>query len=350
MTAPLRIGIIGTGGMAHWHARQFLALGNTQIVAVCDIDAERAATFAKTYNAEKFYSDYKEMLAQSQLDAISIVTSNDAHHPISMAAIEAGIHVMCEKPLALTVAQAQEMYDASLKAGVITGVNFTHRNTPCFSLARKIIASGQIGKIYHVQCNYLQDWMLGLARRGSDTVVWRTDKRIAGSGELGDLGAHIIDLLHTVVGDIVAVNALLPNYPELHNEALPREAISDDIAALQLVAANGAVIHATASRVSTGLGNQMTLDIYGHEGAIKTDDLKETEAEACIGSFQVARRAWSTFRISDNERELNPIEIFVNSIRTGQQSDMGFAAGLKVQQVLEAAEQSAVTGQRISLV
>lgn len=336
--------------MAHWHAREFLALGNTQIVAVCDIDAERAAAFANIYKAEASFSDYKEMLAQTELDAISIVTSNDAHYPISMAAIEAGVHVMCEKPLALTVAQAQEMYEASLKAGVMTGVNFTHRNTPCFSLARKIIASGQIGKIYHVQCNYLQDWMLGLSRRGGDTIVWRTDKRVAGSGELGDLGAHIIDLLHTIVGDIVAVNALLPNYPELHNEALPREAISDDLAALQLVGANGAVIHATASRVSTGLGNQMTLDIYGHEGSIKTDDLKESEAEACIGSFQVARRAWSSFKIADNEREPNPIAIFINSIRSGQQSSMGFAEGLKVQQVLEAAEQSAATGQRVNLV
>lgn len=353
--SKIKIGIIGTGGMAHWHARQINDTGLGQIVATCDVDRTRAQSFATLYNAERVYDDFEKMIADGNLDAVAIVTSNDVHYAASMAAFAKGLHVMCEKPLAMNVQQAQEMRDAAHAAGVIHAVNFTHRNTPCFTLARKFIAAGDIGQPYHVQADYLQDWLLSIERSAASAPlatrhIWRMDKRVAGSGELGDLGAHVLDLLYGFAGDYASVSALLPSFTHLHaNDGLPTESVSDDISALLLSFRNGAVGQILTSRISTGMGDAITVKLYGHEGALLLDDRQPNEVRACLGKAALERRNWATFNVSENEREPSPMAQFLQGIATGQQPSFSFDDGLRVQRVLDAAITSFETGKRVTL-
>ncbi|HEY3341262.1 MAG TPA: Gfo/Idh/MocA family oxidoreductase [Anaerolineae bacterium] len=353
--SKIKFGIIGTGGMAHWHARQINDTGLGQIIATCDVDRARAQSFATLYNAERVYDDFHKMMADGNLDAVAIVTSNDAHYAASMAAFAKGLHVMCEKPLAMNVQQALEMSDAAHAAGVIHAVNFTHRNTPCFSLARKLIAAGDIGQPYHVQADYLQDWLLSAERSTASAPlaarhIWRMDKRVAGSGELGDLGAHVLDLLYGFAGDYSTVSAQLPAFPGLHtSDGLPPESISDDISALLLGFQNGAVGQVLTSRVSTGMGDAITVKLFGHEGALLLDDRQPNVLQACLGKPALERRNWATYSVSDNERESSPMIQFIQGIATGQQPSFSFDDGLRVQRVLDAAITSFQTGQRIML-
>ena len=352
--SKIKFGIIGTGGMAHWHARQINDTGLGQIVATCDVDRSRAQSFATLYNAERTYDNFEKMIADGNLDAVSIVTSNDVHYAASMAAFAKGLHVMCEKPLAMNVRQAQEMRDAAHAAGVIHAVNFTHRNTPCFTLARKFIAAGYLGQVYHVQADYLQDWLLSMERSSTTHAaarfIWRMDKRVAGSGELGDLGAHVLDLLYGFAGDYASVSALLPAFPNLHaSDGLPADNVTDDISALLLAFCNGAVGQVLTSRVSTGMGDAITIKLYGHEGALLLDDRQPNEVRACLGKAALERRAWATFNVSDHEREPNPMTQFIQGIVAGKQPPFSFDDGLRVQRVLDAAVASYHTGQRVTL-
>jgi predicted dehydrogenase len=339
--------VIGTGGMANWHARHLLAGGHCAITAACDIDRERAAAFAQRYGTTQLFDDYRALVDHGELDAVTIVTPNDMHHPAAMAALRAGLHVLCEKPLALTAEHAQEMASAARQAGVINVVNFTHRNTPCFTLARQIVAAGHLGEIYHVQASYLQDWLLRRKRAGHPGgAPWRTDTAVAGSGQLGDLGSHVLDLLHGLLGDVATVSASLPSFPQLHSGELPPERISDDLAALQLEFAGGAVGQVLTSRVASGMGDAILLQLYGSEGALMADDRRRDELQVCAGPLGRDRRAWTTLAVAEAEHEPTPAQLFVQGILSGEQPPMGFDDGLWVQQVMDAALRSAHDGTR----
>ncbi|MBC8075691.1 MAG: Gfo/Idh/MocA family oxidoreductase [Chloroflexales bacterium] len=348
MTAPIRVGIIGTGGMANWHARQLLAQ-QCVVGAVCDVDAARADAFAQRYGAAHVSSDYRQLIERGEIEAVCVVTPNDLHAPVALAAIEAGLHVLCEKPLALNERDAATMLGAARDHGVIHVVNFTHRNTPCFTLARTLLAGGHIGAIYHAQATYLQDWLLRRNRQPSPgPPPWRLDKSVAGSGQLGDLGSHLLDLLHGMVGDVASVSASLPSFPNLHGDT-PAANVSDDVAALQLDFATGGVGQLLASRVATGLGDNVVVQIYGSEGALIADDLQRGELRACLGKAGVERRAWTTFTIGEPEHEPNPLQLFVDGIRSGTQPPMGFDDGLWTQRIMDAAQRSAQSGTRQGL-
>jgi predicted dehydrogenase len=345
MTTPLKVGIIGTGGMANWHARQLLAQ-QCAVSAVCDVEAGRAQAFAQRYGAEYVTGDYRELIERGGVEAVCIVTPNDLHAPVALAAIEAGLHVLCEKPIALSERDAEAMVQAARERGVIHVVNFTHRNTPCFTLARSLLAGGHLGTIYHVQATYLQDWLLRRARTVSaGPAPWRLDKTVAGSGQLGDLGSHLLDLLHGMAGDVAAVSASLPSFPGLHGD-VPADRVSDDVAALQLDFASGAVGQLLASRVATGLGDNVVVQIYGSQGALIADDRLPGELRACVGQASVERRAWTTFTISEAEHEPSPLQLFVAGVRSGTQPAMGFDDGLWTQRIMDAAQRSAQSGSR----
>jgi predicted dehydrogenase len=334
--------------MANWHARHLLAQ-QCVVSAVCDVDVTRAQAFAQRYGATHVSSDYRELIERGDVEAVCIVTPNDLHAPVALAAIEAGLHVLCEKPLALSERDAAQMVEAARARGVIHVVNFTHRNTPCFTLARSLLAGGHIGAIYHVQATYLQDWLLRRNRLPSPAApVWRLDKSVAGSGQLGDLGSHLLDLLHSMVGDVVAVSASLPSFPGLHGD-VPADRVSDDVAALQLDFASGAVGHLLASRVATGLGDNVVVQIYGSEGALIADDRQPGELRACVGRAGAERRAWATFTINEAEHEPSPLQLFVGGVRSGAQPAMGFDDGLWTQRIMDAAQRSAAAGSRQSL-
>jgi predicted dehydrogenase len=183
----IRLGIIGTGGMANAHATQYATLKGVQIVACCDIDPKRSSEFAKTWKVPHSYGDYNELLAKEQLDAVDNVTVDAMHAPISLAALAKGLPVLCEKPLATTLADARRMRDAAASRGLVTHVNFSYRNSSGAQAAAQFIAKGGIGRIMHVEASYLQSWLAQDAWgdwRTHTPLTWRLSKRHGSAGTL----------------------------------------------------------------------------------------------------------------------------------------------------------------------
>ena len=172
---------------------------NCQVVAVCGRNPERAQAFADTWSIPNVFTDYQTMIDKADLDAVVVATGNDTHHPITMAALAKGLHVLCEKPLALDVEQAQEMADLAAEKGVKTLVPFTYRFMPTNRYIEELIEDGFIGRPYHMAMRYYA----GYGRESG--YLWRFDKSKAGSGIIGDLGTHFLYLAMWYFGKITAV-------------------------------------------------------------------------------------------------------------------------------------------------
>ncbi len=155
----IKLAIVGTGGMAHSHAKAFSAIKGCKLVAACDVVRERAQAFADKHGIPEVYADVDEMLAQSKMDAVSVVTPDAAHAAISLKAIAQGKHVLCEKPLATHYGDAKEMADAARLAGVINIVNLSYRNASAIQKAHQLVQQGALGRIMHVEASYLQSWL-----------------------------------------------------------------------------------------------------------------------------------------------------------------------------------------------
>ncbi len=200
------IGMVGTKFMGRAHANAWMKVGkffdlasNPVMHTVCGRDPVGTPAFADQWGWANSSTNWKEMVKDDEIDLVDICTPNNMHEPIATAALENGKHVACEKPIAATLDVARRMRDAARKAkkkGVKTFVWFSYRGCPALALARQFVQQGKIGKVYHVRANYLQGWA------GPDTpLVWRFDRKVAGSGAHGDLGAHIIDAARFITGE-----------------------------------------------------------------------------------------------------------------------------------------------------
>ena len=162
----LRVGIIGAGGIARGaHVPGYRQSGRAEVTAVCDVHADAARAFAAAHGLSRHYDSVEGMLAQEDLDVVSICTSNDAHHPAAMAAIARGLHVFCEKPLAMNFAQALEMYEASRSQGVVTGINFTYRTTPAARYIKELTEEAIFGDVKHFSIEYYQSYSVQPGRK-----------------------------------------------------------------------------------------------------------------------------------------------------------------------------------------
>ncbi|MCG2661007.1 MAG: Gfo/Idh/MocA family oxidoreductase, partial [Kiritimatiellae bacterium] len=211
----IRLAIIGTGGMANGHADSFKAIKGCELAACCDIVPGRAKAFAEKHGIPKAYTDAEEMLKKERLDGISIVTIDKAHAPIALLAIKYGLRVMCEKPLADNLRDARRMAEAARARKLITAVNFSYRDSPATQMAAKIVASGKLGRIMHVEGSYLQGWLVGKAWgdwHKSEKWLWRLSTRHGSAGVLGDLGVHLYNFASFIVGDIAALQCELKTF------------------------------------------------------------------------------------------------------------------------------------------
>lgn len=190
----LRIGIIGTGNIAGFHRDGYLAAGNCDIVALCDLKREKAEEFAKycTGCNPTIYTDYNEMLKKEQLDAVSVTTWNSEHKNASVAALNAGVNVLCEKPMAMNAEEAKEMKEAADRNGKVLQIGFVRRFGPDCITAREYADSGKLGNLYFGKVSYL--------RRNGCPGGWFADKSYAGGGPLIDLGVHVMDFARYVAG------------------------------------------------------------------------------------------------------------------------------------------------------
>lgn len=216
MTKTLNIAMIGGGFMGKAHAMAYASMpmffwpapAVPHRKVVVDVTDDLAEAARQRFGFDEASSDWRAVIARDDIDVIDICTPNNVHAEIAIAAAKAGKHIICEKPLARGGEEAKAMLDAVEAAGVIHMVAFNYRRTPAVALAKKYIDEGRIGEILNFRGTYLQDW----SADPDGPLSWRFQKKIAGSGAIGDIGTHVVDLAHYLVGPIAAVSALTPTY------------------------------------------------------------------------------------------------------------------------------------------
>jgi len=337
----IKLGIIGTGGMANAQARNFTKIKNVEIVAACDIVDEKVKNFAGQYNIPKTFTNIDDMLKNAGIDAVSNVTPDALHSPLSLKIIESGKHILCEKPLATNYQDAKKMADAAKAKGIINMVNFSYRNSSAIQKAHKIIENGEIGRVMHVEASYLQSWLSSKGWgdwRTKSAWLWRLSKKHGSLGVLGDIGVHIIDFTSFPAGKIKSVNCKLKTFHKAKNDKIGEYNLdANDSAVISVEFQNGAIgiIHTT--RWATGYPNTLELKIFGDMGAIRIDlDKAYDKLETCRGK-NIDEYKWETI---DCGKTPNIYERFINSILTGKNDQPDFARGAEIQKILDACIES----------
>jgi predicted dehydrogenase len=326
-------------------------------------DLARTKAAAAKYGWASVQTDWRDVVASDDVQLVDVCTPGDTHAEIAIAALAAGKHVLCEKPLANTVAEAEEMAVAAAAAaasGVRSMVAFNYRRVPALAYARKLVEQGRIGTVRHVRAVYLQDWL-------SDErapMAWRLRKDKAGSGALGDLGAHIVDATQYVVGDLLTgVTALTNTFVHKRpTETGDLDDVTVDDAALFLGRfANGAVASYEATRFALGRKNAMRLEVNGSLGSIAFDFESMNELsffDGAQGDSAGFRRIlvtepthpyvgawWPPGHLLGYEHTFtHEVVDLVRAIAAGTDPSPSFADGLQVQRVLAAVEDSAERG------
>jgi predicted dehydrogenase len=376
--ASLKVAMIGYGfmGAAHsqgWRvAPRFFDLPATPEMSVLvGRDESRTAAAAEKWGWRETSVDWRQVIGRDDIDIVDIVTPGDSHAEIAIAALEAGKHVLCEKPLANTVAEAEAMTDAAeraARAGVRAMVGFTYRRVPAAVLARDLVARGAVGDVRQVRAQYLQDWLVD----ENAPLTWRMKKELAGSGALGDIGAHAIDMAQFITGQrLDAVSGLLhtfvPRRPVLaESQGLSGTAGTeygdvtvDDLALFSARFDGGAIGSFEATRFSTGRKNGLRVEVAGSRGAIlfdledmnylqyydataPADQQGFTRISVTEPSHPYMSAWWPAGHIIGYEHGFaHQAKDFVEGIVAGTAARPSFADGLHVQRVLDAVERSA---------
>lgn len=359
---PIRVGLIGAGGIArHYHLPAYARCENVSVVAACDVSPAALDDLRRDHGIAHTYADYHELLAKEELDLVSVCTSNDMHYPVVMAAIEQGVDVFCEKPLALDLPQAREMVAAADARGTRTGVNFSHRRTPAAGLAHEIIASGALGEIHYVAAVYAA----GGLNYADHAATWRNDRAKAGFGGLGDMGSHIMDMVRWWLGSEVTALAaqartFVPTRPGPQGTTVP--VTTEDQGMLLLQYDNGAMGYLCGSYMFTGRGYDQRIEVYGSKGGLIYDQQHGYELQVhlepeYLSRYTVSRqggtydRPYTTIlvperlqgRLADDPAARRSILMdFVDAYRAPGPFSFspGFAEGLRVQEILAAAQQA----------
>lgn len=347
----VRIAIAGTGGMANAHAERFLSIPGVEIAAVCDVDEDRARSFAGRHAPQaEVFGDFAELLRKADATAVSIVTPDRFHAPMALAAIAAGKHVLCEKPLATTHTDARRMARAAARAGVVNMVNFSYRNAPAIHKAAELVASGRLGELAHIEASYRQSWLVSKGWgdwKTNPAWLWRLSTKHGSAGVLGDIGVHILDFATYPAGPLRSVQARLKTFTNLKGRRLGEYPLdANDSAVIQAEFANGAlgVIH--MSRWATGHLNSLALSIHGTKGALRLDlDRSYDSLEVCLGSA-VNDARWTTVKA----RPVPSIyERFIRAVRDGTSANPDFARGSAVQAMLDACFESHRSGRAVRI-
>jgi predicted dehydrogenase len=250
-----------------------------RLIAVCGRDEEAVAEAARRYGYEGYYTDWHKMLEDDRIQLFDNGGPNNMHAEPCIAAAQAGKHVFSEKPLARNGEEARQMLDAVTKAGVKHQVAFNYRFVPAIRQARNLIESGALGQIYHFRAVYLQEWVMP---HYNERKIWRLDKEVAGSGALGDLGAHIIDLGRFLVGEMKSVSAMTRTFIEerpLPDGSGTGKVDVDDAFAAVVEFENGAMGTLESTRFAAGRKNYEVLEINGEKGSIRFNLERMNELE-----------------------------------------------------------------------
>jgi predicted dehydrogenase len=380
MGNTIGVGLVGYKFMGRAHSNAYRQVATffpdvalkPELTAVGGREEAAVKSFAEQFGWKSYATDWRELVASDDIGLVDVSTPGNLHAPIAIAAAEHGKHVFCEKPLANTLAEARAMRAAVEKAGVVGMVNFNYRRVPAVQLAKRLIDEGRIGQIYHWRAVYLQDWIMD----PNFALVWRLDKSIAGSGTLGDLGAHIVDLARMLVGEITTVTGLTETFIKQRPVAAGTDgglgatagagmgAVTVDDAALFLTRfANGALGSFEVSRFANGRANYNSFEINGSKGSIMfnlermnelnvlfADDASDVKGYRNVlvtdgGAHPYVGAWWPAGHIIGWEHTFtHGVYDLLNGIAAGTSPHATFEDGVRCQAVLDAVEKSAGSG------
>ena len=310
----LNVGLIGAGFMGKAHSLAYVARPMFFWPApaipvrktIVDVSDSIAAEAAQRFGFEKSTSDWRSVVEDPEIDIIDIATPNHLHAEIAIAAAAAGKHIISEKPLARNGDEAKTMYDAVKNAGIVHMVAFNYRRTPAVALAKKYIDEGAIGDILNFRGTYLQDW----SADPDGPLSWRFQKSIAGSGSLGDIGTHVVDMARFLCGEIMQVNTQLKTWVKTRplqaggvdklgastkDSTAPRGEVDVDDEVLSLLEfQNGAIGSLEATRNAHGRNNFLTFEIHGTLGSIYFNYERRDELQVAFASDQADRKGFRT--------------------------------------------------------
>ncbi|WP_020124591.1 Gfo/Idh/MocA family protein [Streptomyces canus] len=376
---PLRVGMVGYAFMGAAHSQGWRTVGRVfdlprrpVLAAICGRDADAVRRAAGRHGWAAAETDWRVLIERDDVDLVDICTPGDSHAEIAVAALAAGKHVLCEKPLANTVEEAQAMTraaDEAFERGQLAMVGFNYRRVPATALARRMVAEGRLGRLRHVRVTYLQDWLVD----PQFPMTWRLRREQAGSGSLGDLGAHIIDLAQYLAGEpLSGVSALTETFvrerPLAEGAVKGLSAVSgtgtgqvtvDDAALFTGRFTSGALASFEATRYATGRKNALRIELNGEQGSLAFDlerlnelsyhDATEPATHAGFRRILVTEPdhpyldAWwpPGHGLGYEHTFVHQARDLVHAIAEGRRPDPSFADGLQVQRVLAAVEESA---------
>jgi predicted dehydrogenase len=310
MAKPYRIGMIGYGFMGRAHSNGYRKVCNffdleyrPVLKAVCARNKENAQAFADRWGYESVETDWRKLIERSDIDAVDVCVPNNLHHEISLAAAKAGKAILCEKPLAMNVAEGEAMCRAVEAAGVPNMVWYNYRRVPAVTLAKRLIDQGRLGKIFHYRANFLQDWTISEDLPQGGTALWRLDAAAAGSGVTGDLLAHCIDTALWLNGPLKDVSAMTETFikQRQHNLTGKVEPVKiDDACAFLCHFANGSLGLFESTRYARGHKAFYTFEINGEKASIRwgLEDLHRMEF--FDHGDDSAVRGWRSIHVSDH--------------------------------------------------
>ncbi|HEU5145139.1 MAG TPA: Gfo/Idh/MocA family oxidoreductase [Chryseosolibacter sp.] len=367
---PLRIGLIGCGFMGRTHSNGYNRIQNffpelqyePVLKAVCSRSPEKVKAFAEQWGYESFETDWKKLIERDDIDAIDICTPNDTHAEIAIAAAAKGKMILCEKPLARTVAEGQKMVDAIEKAKVANTVWYNYRRIPAVTLAKQIIDSGKLGKIFHFRANFLQDWTISPDLPQGGTGTWRLDVDAAGSGVTGDLLAHCIDTAMWLNGAIKDVSAVTETFikERVHADTGKKQKVGiDDACIFHCHFENGSLGLFESTRYARGHKALYTFEINGEHASIRWDLHDMNRLEYFDHNDVSIVRGWRSILVTDGDQPymkrwwvpglivgyehtfVHQAADFLKSLEAGEPCHPTFKDALETQRVCEAVIESA---------
>ena len=367
---PLGVGMIGYSFMGAAHSQGWRTAGRVfdlpyrpVMAALCGRDGTAVRQAAGRLGWAAAETDWRRLIERDDVALVDICTPGDSHAEIAVAALEAGKHVLCEKPLANTVAEAEAMAEAAERArarGQLAMVGFNYRRVPALALAQRMVAEGRLGALRHVRVSYLQDWVVDPAF----PLVWRLRRELAGSGALGDLGAHIVDLAQHLTGEqLLGVSAQTETFvrdrPLPHDTSRSGPVTVDDAALFTGRFASGALASFEASRMAAGRKNSLRIELNGERGSLGFDLERLNELQFHDHTEPTEHAGFRRVLVTEEQHPylsawwppghglgyehtfVHQARDLIHAIADRRQPRPSFADGLQVQRVLAAVEESA---------
>jgi predicted dehydrogenase len=376
--SDINIALIGYKFMGKAHSNAFRQVrrffpGKLQprMKVICGRDRAAAEAAARQLGWEEVETDWRRAVERDDIDVVDISTPGNLHHPIALAAAAAGKHIICEKPLANTLAEARQMVRAVEKARVKHMIMHNYRKIPAVALARQMIEDGRLGEIYHYHGSYLQDWIVD----PQFPLVWRFDKKIAGSGALGDIGAHAIDLAQYLNSDITAVSGRMTTFIKerplvgkgagswgARGSKGKGKVTVDDEANFLADFKNRSLGVFESSRFCSGRRNYNNFQIYGSQGSVAFNLEKMNELEFYDATDGAAEQGFKLIQVTEavhpytgawwppghiigyEHTFVHAVYDFLTALEKDKMPSPNFHDGLKNQAVLDAVERSAKSG------